>query len=533
LLFALLLFPAFVFAETGPLNTFKVIGYNLNLDIYNCFRAPFTRGFSASDEITIKSTSQLKYVSLNASNKSLRIEKVEIAGEEFSHDNDILRISLDRVYLPDEILKIKIFYKHNDIRDDVFYAYEGMVFTDCEPEGARSWFPCVDRPSDKANSEVTAKVPANVKLCSNGLLEDSINTGDTIYYHWVNRDPIATYLIAFIGKTNYNLDIFYWQDPENSSIRIPIRFYWNDREETAGKKYIESTIPEVLNYFTKIFGEYPFEKVGFATAGNGTGFPWGGMENQSIITLCYNCWDESTVVHEFAHQWFGDLISPMTWSDIWLNEGFATYSEALWYEHKYNYKYYKTEIENFASIYRYSNPGWAISNSDWKYKMPDKNVLFDVSITYYKGACVLHQLRYVLGDSLFFKCIKSYATNPERRYGNATIKDFNDEVNKVSGENYDWYFSSWIYQPNQPNYKNSYSIKPAGNKWMIHFNTSQKQTDFFPMPLDLKVNFYNGSDTMIRVMNEYNFEYYDFTFDKKPFNLVFDPGDNIVLKTVE
>jgi aminopeptidase N len=273
--------------------------------------------------------------------------------------------------------------------------------------------------------------------------------------------------------------------------------------------------------------------VGFATAGNGTGFPWGGMENQSIITLCYNCWDESTVVHEFAHQWFGDLISPMTWSDIWLNEGFATYSEALWYEHKYNYKYYKTEIENFASIYRYSNPGWAISNSDWKYKMPDKNVLFDVSITYYKGACVLHQLRYVLGDSLFFKCIKSYATNPERRYGNATIKDFNDEVNKVSGENYDWYFSSWIYQPNQPNYKNSYSIKPAGNKWMIHFNTSQKQTDFFPMPLDLKVNFYNGSDTMIRVMNEYNFEYYDFTFDKKPFNLVFDPGDNIVLKTVE
>jgi aminopeptidase N len=263
------------------------------------------------------------------------------------------------------------------------------------------------------------------------------------------------------------------------------------------------------------------------------------MEHQTNTSYGYGITNGShnydyILAHELSHQWWGDDVTCGTWPDIWLNEGFATYSEALWFEHKYNYRYYKNEIDNFASIYRYSNPGWPVSNPDWQINLPDKNVLFDVSVTYYKGACLLHQLRFILGDSLFFNVIKSYATNPDFKYGNATIKDFNNEVNKVTGSNYDWYFNSWIYQPDHPAYKNYYSIKPApDNKWIVHFSTSQAQKNFFQMLLELKISFEDMSDTTIKVMNEYNLQNYDFTFDRKPEYLTFDPGNNIVLKKVE
>ena len=105
---------------------------------------------------------------------------------------------------------MKIYYRHNNVSDNAFYAGNGLVFTDCEPEGARKWFPCWDKPSDKATVELRAKTPAVVKLGSNGRLADSITIGDTTYYHWVSRDPVATYLVVISSKIDYGLDIVYW-----------------------------------------------------------------------------------------------------------------------------------------------------------------------------------------------------------------------------------------------------------------------------------------------------------------------------------
>jgi aminopeptidase N len=280
------------------------------------------------------------------------------------------------------------------------------------------------------------------------------------------------------------------------------------------------------------YTEHPYQKNGFASIGSGL-FAWGGMENQTLTSICSGCWEESLIGHEFAHQWFGDLITCATWADIWLNEGFATWCEANWEEYTQGYPTYKSEIDNYAYNYMISNPGWAISVPEWAIATPDVNTLFNYAVTYEKGACALHQLRYLLTDTVFFTAMRSYASDTNFRFKNASVADFNAKINEVSGNNYDWYFTDWIFQPNQPTYNNTYNFQDLGNgQWKVNFFTYQEQSTpaFFRMMLEIKVNFSDNSDTTFRFMNDQNYQSYTWTFAKHPVSLVFDPGNNIVLK---
>lgn len=511
-----------------PNHSFDVLDYKLELDIYSCFISPYPKSFSALEIITIKADSLINQIKLDASNFSMVIDAVDLAGVSFTHSSNILTINLDRYYSKGEIFQIRIKYRHLNVSDGAFYVSNGFVFTDCEPEGARNWFPCWDKPYDKATLNLKAKTPANVKLGSNGRLADSIKIGDTIYYNWISRDPIATYLIVISARVNYNLDIIYWTRPSTQEI-IPIRFYYNPGESVTS---IKPKVLQMINRYSNLFGEHPFEKNGFATLNNQ--FAWGGMENQTLTSLCPNCWSENLISHEFAHQWFGDMITCATWADIWLNEGFATYCEALWYEYINGYSSYKNDILSDASSYFSGNPGWAISNPQWAVNTPDVNILFNYSITYAKGACVLHMLRYVLGDSTFFKVLKVYGTDTIRfRYRSATIRDFANLVSEVSQQDMNWFFDEWIYTPNHPVYQNTYSISSTSpGRWAVAFIARQTQTNtgFFKMPLILKINFSDGTDTLIRVFNNHNNQIFSFLFNKQPVGLVFDPNNDIVLK---
>jgi aminopeptidase N len=514
-------------------HSFDVLNYTLNLDIFKCFVSPYPYSFSAVDEITFSPNEKINFISLDASNNTLIVDSVSGNINSVKHTNNTLTVNFKREMNPGETAVIKIYYRHKNIKDDIFYVNSGMVFTDCEPEGARGWFPCWDKPSDKAMLNLTAKVPADVKLGSNGRLTDSVKTGDTIYYNWISRDPISTYLISIIGKVDYNLDVEYWQNPNNPDNKLELRYYWNRGENKYNLNHIKSTMKEIMNFFADKFGPFPFEKNGFATVSAGSQFPWGGMENQSLITLGFNAWNEGTVVHEFAHQYFGDMISPRTWADVWLNEGFATFSEVLWNEHENGYREYKNEISGYAQFYKFANPGWAVSSESWIDNIPNKDELFSVAVSYYKGACVLHQLRYVLGDSLFFAVLKSYSTDTAYRYKNASIKDFNNKVNSVTGRDFDWFFNAWIYQPNHPVYKNKFSqSRETDGKWKIIYTFRQTQKEFFPMTAEISFKFPDGREIIKKVFNEYNLQEFEFVFDNKPDLITFDPKDEIVLKEV-
>ncbi|MCX6266533.1 MAG: hypothetical protein NTW16_04145 [Bacteroidetes bacterium] len=192
--------------------------------LYQCYFSPYPKNFSASVIIQFSVDSTLTTIKLNAVNSSLVIDSVRMAGVSFSHADNILTITLDRAYIPGEIAEVKIYYRHLNVQDGALYATGGMLFTDCEPEGARKWFPCWDQPSDKALLDLTAHVPLTVKFASNGKLMDSVFSADTLIYHWQSIHNIATYLVVMTSKINYNLDIVYWHKLSDPADSVPMRF---------------------------------------------------------------------------------------------------------------------------------------------------------------------------------------------------------------------------------------------------------------------------------------------------------------------
>jgi aminopeptidase N len=509
-------------------HSYDVLKYSLDIDIYSCYKDPFPKAFRSTEIITLKVDSALNRIRLDAFNGSLQIDSVRMPAISFTHKNDTLSILLNRTYQPGEIITLKILYQHKDTADNAFYAGGGSVFLDLPAEGARRVFPCWDRPSDKALWELRARVPKSVRLASNGTLADSVITGDALVYHWISHDPMSTYLMTLSSHNGYLIDKKYWHRPGKAKDSIPALFYYRGSENPVP---VEKMITPLTDYYSREFGPYPFEKIGFSTLNSL--FQWGGMENQTLVNLQPGGWRDGLVAHEFSHMWFGDLITCATWADIWLNESFATYCESLWLEHTKGHKEYMEHLENQAETYLENNPGFPIYNPGWAIHTPPVNVIYTPSVIYDKGACVLHQLRCLLGDSLFFHVLHAYATDTNLMYKNALTSDFTGKVNALSGKDYSWFFNEWLDLPNHPVYKDTFEIsKLKAGKWKVKFTVCQTQSypNFFEMPIQVLIGFKDKSDTLIKVTNYANPQVFEFYFDKRPVTAVFDPDENILLK---
>jgi aminopeptidase N len=277
---------------------------------------------------------------------------------------------------------------------------------------------------------------------------------------------------------------------------------------------------EMLAFFASVFGEYPFitEKYGMAV------FPWGGgMEHQTLTSYGAGLirgthrYDYLNA-HEIAHQWFGDCITMRHWSDIWLNEGFASYAEALWFEHLGGEDAYYNYINIFDSP--------PLQGSLFVTDSLNDRALFS-RIVYDKGAYVLHMLRGVFGDSDFFNCIKNYALDPELAYGTATTEDFQGVCEEVSGINLDWFFEEWVYRSDRPEYLGQWSVSGAG-PYTTTLNLSQENAAPFKMPLQVHLSG-DVMDTVFTIWDSLLFQQFQFVTLEKPTILAIDP-DNWVLK---
>jgi aminopeptidase N len=308
---------------------------------------------------------------------------------------------------------------------------ERFLFAFNEPDGARAWFPCNDHPLDKATFAFTLTVPADLTAVANGEPEPPVDNGDgTRTFVWRMDYPMATYL-ALVAVANYAV-------LEDAGPRdIPLRHYYlTDFSSEDEARASFGFTGQAIAFFEELFGPYPFDGYGHVmTPQNRV-----GMETQSMTIVPAGTVGQRMVVHELAHQWFGDLISPASWADIWLNEGFATYAEVLWTEHVGG-------PEAAAGQLGFREIQVLAGGEEAPLAQPAVEDLFGTN-SYQKGAWVLHMLRRQIGDQAFFDTLRAYL----ERFGGGTAatEDFWEVAEEISGQDLDAFFEQWAYRPGNP-----------------------------------------------------------------------------------
>ena len=316
-------------------------------------------------------------------------------------------------------------------------AYDGGIFVLSEPDGSASFYPVNDHPLDKATYTIIVTVPEPYEVAANGVLEETTDNGDTTTYTFTVRDPMASYLTT-INVNDFNTETM------ASASGVPIRnYYAASLPEEVNKPFARQG--EMIDYFSDLFGPYPFEVYGALVMDTEFG---AALENQTMSIFGIDMIDfddiegtEAVVAHELTHQWFGDSISVADWSDIWLNEGFATYGEALWVE----YDYGKDGLDEWvAFIYEEvkMNPNFYPPPGN-----PDANDLFNGGV-YLRGGLTLHALRVTVGDDAFFDILRTY--HERYKFSNATTEDFIAVAEEVSGKQLDDLFDAWLYDEQLP-----------------------------------------------------------------------------------
>ncbi len=517
------------FLKSSSSNTithdFDILYYEITVNWYNVLKSS-DRIYPGKVRVvarvdTLISTNQF-YL-----NSYLTIDSVKKSNNQlnFTNSNGVLTINLDRTYSQNEIIDLEIYFRRTRTDNRGFYYYpkssqtlENLAYTMTEPSDARYWFPCYDDPSNKADSmRLIIFVPKDFVATGNGLLERKYTIGDTTIFVWFERHPITTYLIA-ITASKYSMFVQNYTSKYPPFETIEIQNYqW--QADSLRSVYVMRNTGLMMECFEIYYGKYPFDKYGHSTV---SPFSYGGMEHQTISTIHRN-WLTSDgqygIAHELAHQWWGDLVTCETWKDIWLNEGFATFSEDLYKEFTQGKSAYFSSMNARANYYYNYNPGYAIYN-------PPQ--LFNGAISYYKGALVLNMLRYVLGDSLFFQTLMNYRN--QFSYSTATTEDFKNVVSQTAGEDFSYFFNQWVYQPDHPVYIYNWKVTQNQNKYNLTFYLKQTQTHYsvYKMPVELKIQF-PSSDTTVRVWNNQREQSFTFEFNDTINSVIFDP-QNYILK---
>ena len=501
---------------------------------------------SGTVTIEAQTTAPTTAVNLDAFD-NLTIDAVRVDGgaHELRHKNNLLAVRFDDALPAARRLTIAVDYHaglvvNNGVGDGMLVAKHGadelfVMANLSEPYGAPSWWPCIDDVRDKATSEVEITAPPGFVGASNGVLvKTAANADQTTTYFWREDYPITTYLIS-AAVTNYAEfeDTYTALDGR----RMPLVFYvYPEHLERATQKF--AVTRQAMQIFAALYGEYPFinEKYGMAE------FPWsGGMEHQTLTSLGANIVGavvspgissaQTIIAHELAHQWWGDLVTLRTWSDIWLNEGFATYSEVLFLEHYAQLDPGAVMSLSYDDGEVFGRLGGTVTAEDLG------NPFDDTGAVYRKGAWALHMLRHLMGDERFFAALRDY--RQRFAFSNASTADFQQVCEEHYGEKLDWFFPQWLYAPGRPIYKASSEISPgetAGH--IVTLVIKQKQTQAIPgradgvyvMPLDVTIHYADGTSETRVVRNDRRKQVFNFIVTKQPVSVGVDEGRWVLKK---
>ena len=440
-----------------------------------------------------------------------------------SHPDVMLYVTLDRVYNTGEQFDFSVYYHGHPVeggfqsfafgtRDD-----HTIISSLSEPYGARTWWPCKDRMDDKPDSMgIAIEVDTLFYVGSNGTLDSTIYHGDNTHtFYYSVGYPIVTYLFS-VAISDYTV----WEDEwvyNNDADTMPLVYaVYPDLYNTSLTGW--AVIPQALTVYSDVFGPYPFatEKYGHSH------FQWGGcMEHQTMSSMAgswFGFW-EPVVVHELSHQWWGNMITCESWADIWLNEGWASYSEAWYY----------LETEGWTSYHNYMN-GMAYTGGGTVYCDDTTSVsrIFHGGLSYDKGAWVVHMLRGVLGEAKFADAVSAYY-NSQYQHGAATTAEFHELVEIATGVELDWFFEDWIYGEYRPNYHWAYWTGPVdGGGYEVYLHVGQTQTSqpqVFRTPVDFVFGFASAPDDTVTLDLGERSKLLHLTFPDEVTSVQLDPID--------
>ncbi|MCH7827659.1 MAG: T9SS type A sorting domain-containing protein [Bacteroidetes bacterium] len=438
-----------------------------------------------------------------------------------------LNITLDKTYNNGEKFSLVISYQGNPASSgfgsftfDSTGQGQPSIYTLSEPYGASDWWPCKDTPADKADSaDIWITCRNDLKAISNGNLMGIVDNGNgTHTYKWKTTYPIAQYLISMAIAPYYQYDIYFHY---NSTDSLLVSNYLYPETMTISATYTLDKTLDMFSIFSDKYGPYPFlkEKYGHAQFGWG-----GGMEHQTITSIGFV--GEGLIAHELAHSWFGNKITCKNWESIWLNEGFATFSEGLYYEFKYNKSVYNNYINDRMDDAKLASGTIFVQN------ISTANSIFNWNRSYAKGSVVLHMLRGIVGDANFFNIMKTYAADPSIAYGVAETADFQRVAESIYGSSLDYFFNEWIFGENYPKYNVVWGYSNlGGGQYSVNLNISQTTNTnpiFFTMPVQLKITI-GSTDTLVTVFNNIGNQNFDIVINGLPSGLTFDPN-NYILK---
>ena len=478
----------------------------------------------------------------------LDIERVSVGGRDVPHRHDgkVLRVNLGAEAAESgeaaeggeaaEII-LDIDYSGSPRRGIYFVGPDEahpdkpvQVWTQGQDEDSRYWFPCFDAPHEKATSEVIATVPAHFTVVSNGtLLADMVDEdAGRRTAHWRFDTPHACYLISLVAA-------------ELSEIRarwgeVDVLYYVTPGREEDARRTVGRT-PEMLELLSRLFRvPYPYEKYAQVFVAD---FIFGGMENTTATTLTdvvllderatVDRDAEDLVVHELAHQWFGDLLTCRDWSQGWLNEGFATYAEYLWRDHAHGRDEAAMELRDWAQSY--------FDEDATRYRRKVVTNTFDQPIEifdrhlYQKGGLILHMLRQVLGDEPFWRTIAHYLAR--HRAGSVETRDLARAVEAASGRVLDWFFDQWITEgAGHPELEVRYAWDAERSLARVSVRQTQEvdaTTPLFRLPVAMRFRVAD-SDVDVRFEVTEKQETFFFTLADEPTQAIFDPGKDLLAR---
>jgi len=461
-------------------------------------------------------------------NKGMRVISVASNGKpvNYTHENDALLIALPATSENSQRSQFTITYQGIPatglIIGDNKYG-DRTFFSDNWPNKGRNWLPTIDHPYDKATCEFVVTAPNHYQVVSNGLLiEETDLSENKRFTHWKQSVPIAPWLYV-LGVAKFAVQ--HVDDFQGKAIQTWV--YYQDRD--AGFYDFAEPTKKALEYYSNYVGPFSYEKLANIQS-NSVG---GGMEAASAILYGDNSvsgerstrW-RNVVIHEIAHQWFGNAVTEYDWDDVWLSEGFATYFTLLFIEHEYGRDAFlaglqssKKRVDDFYLI----NPGYSIVHDNLK-----DMAKVTSSQTYQKGSWVLHMLRGVVGTENFWKGIRSYYKKYQD--SNATTGDFQREMEEASGMDLSVFFEQWLYKGGTLKYVGNWQYSQQESQVRIMLNQVQTDGSLFEMPIEIAI-YYQGQDRpQIEVVQaDKKSNVFTLEVGSEPKNIVIDPNTWVLM----